>query len=66
MLQKNTKTHSPAGSGRTEAARHISSIHEISSVKSPTWKTSPEEDALEKLSASTRNCMSISSLLTYG
>ncbi|XP_059351348.1 GA-binding protein subunit beta-1-like isoform X2 [Daphnia carinata] len=60
MLQRNNKTQSPIVNGRTEAIRHINSSHEISSVKSPTWKTSPEEDALEKLTATTLNSESTS------
>lgn len=60
MLQRNNKTHSPIVNGRTEAVRHVNSSHEISSVKSPTWKTSPEEDALEKLTANTLNSESTS------
>lgn len=64
IFQKNnSKPHIPVGNGRTEAANHNTSIPEMNSVKSPTWKTSPEEDALEKLTASTRNCMSIPLLL---
>ncbi|XP_046649740.1 ankyrin repeat domain-containing protein 17-like isoform X2 [Daphnia pulicaria] len=61
IFQKNnSKPHIPVGNGRTEAANHNTSIPEMNSVKSPTWKTSPEEDALEKLTASTRNSESTS------
>ncbi|KAI9554322.1 hypothetical protein GHT06_019594 [Daphnia sinensis] len=43
-----------------KSVRHINSSHETSSVKSPIWKTSPEEDALEKLTANTLNSESTS------
>ncbi len=57
-FQKNKDQSPGIGNVKTEAARH-NAIHEFGSVKSPTWKTSPEEDALEKLTANARNCTRI-------
>lgn len=59
-FQKTNQSQNLTSTGKTESASQ-NSTQDL--LKSPSWKTSPEEDALEKLTANAHTCTNLYVLL---